>query len=165
MLTHFTAMAAYNLWANARVYADVEKLSLDDQNRDVGIYFGSVFGTLSHLLRTDRAWMYILQGGALTDMRPLEPPGDFPSLRAARNAHDEALIAWIGAQNDAWLNRPFAFTSGLGSFAGMTYSGTHAGILTHLFNHQTHHRGQAHAALTILGIKEPNGLDLLIKGS
>jgi uncharacterized damage-inducible protein DinB len=35
-------------------------------------------------------------------------------------------------------------------------------ILAHLFNHQTHHRGQAHAILTLLGVREPDGLDLLL---
>lgn len=35
-------------------------------------------------------------------------------------------------------------------------------ILAHLFNHQTHHRAQAHAALTVLGVSEPASLDPLI---
>jgi uncharacterized damage-inducible protein DinB len=44
---------------------------------------------------------------------------------------------------------------------GTTHKKKLCDILAHLFNHQTHHRGQAHAALTVLGIKEPASLDLL----
>jgi uncharacterized damage-inducible protein DinB len=46
----------------------------------------------------------------------------------------------------------------------MTHVGTNASTLTHLFNHQTHHRGQAHTALSLLGVKEPLALDILVKG-
>jgi len=93
-----------------------------------------------------------------------ELPDNIADLVLARQEQDAIFIDWISGLNEAWLDQPFTFTSGLSSLKGMTYKGTHASTLTHLFNHQTHHRGQVHAALTILGIREPHALDILIKG-
>jgi uncharacterized damage-inducible protein DinB len=164
MKTHFAAMANYNRWANTRPYSDVETLSPEARTRDVGVYFGSAFATLSHGLNTDRAWAFMLQGGNLPDMRLPTLPSDFPGLEVAREGQDDLLCDWMNGVDCDWLDRSFSFTSGLGDLKGMVYDGTYATTLTHLFNHQTHHRGQVHAALTILGVKELNGLDILIQG-
>ena len=164
MLAHFAAMADYNRWANTRLYADVGNLPEENRHRDVGIYFKSLFKTLSHILNTDRAWTHILQGGTLETMRLPAVPLDFEGLRFARLEQDQVFIGWLSSIDEAWLDQPLAFTSKLGSFTGMTYDGTHGSTLTHVFNHQTHHRGQAHAALSILGVGEPQALDMLVKG-
>jgi uncharacterized damage-inducible protein DinB len=164
MKDHFESLIAYNAWANRRLYGDAASLSDDERRADVGVYFKSLHGTLAHLLQTDRAWTFILQGGELSAMALPPAPEAFTALQAARVAQDQAFIAWIGGVDEAWLAQPFRFTSGLASLKGMTYTGTHASTLTHLLNHQTHHRGQAHAALTRLGVAEPASLDVLMKG-
>ena len=161
---HFEEMAAYNRWANARIYGESASLTDEARRRDVGVYFSSLFATLQHLLQTDRAWIYLLQGGCLKDMALPSPPGEFAELQVARRVQDDALVAWVSRADDAWLQQHFTFASGLGIWKGRLYSGTNASVLTHLFNHQTHHRGQAHTALTLLGIKEPQALDILVKG-
>lgn len=156
-------LAQYNAWANARLFADAATLPEEALEEDVGVYFTSLFATLEHVLKVDRAWQYLLDGGAVADLAPARPMADFAALRAARRTEDEQLVRWLSAVNAAWLDAPFTFQSALPMWQGLTWRGTRASTLTHLFNHQTHHRGQAHAALTRLGIVEPQSLDLLVK--
>src|ERR1700676_1016544 len=83
---------------------------------------------------------------------------DLPSLHAARVEEDRRIIGFVQG-----LEEP-AFEEG---WDYRTLNGTHQRqrrreILAHLFNHETHHRGQAHAILTMLGVTEPDPLDLLI---
>lgn len=164
MKSHFQAMAVYAEWANRQVYSDATGLGDDDRTRDVGIYFKSLFATLSHLLQSDRAWSHLLQGGTLADMKLPAPADTFEQLSADRRAQDAAFSDWIDTLDDGWFERPFHFVSGLGQWKGHAYRGTNASALTHVLNHGTHHRGQAHAALTILGVAEPKALDILVKG-
>lgn len=157
-------MAAYNRWANARLYADAARLSDEARHRDVGVYFSSLFATLAHLLQSDRAWRHLLQGGTLADMQLSPVPAGFEALQVARCALDDTFVAWMAEVDESWLASPFSFTSGLGAWNGMTCAGTRATMLTHIFNHQTHHRGQAHTALSLLGVAEPQALDMVVKG-
>ena len=57
MKQHFMMFAAYNQWANNRIYAAAAELTDEEFNRDTGAFFGSLMGTLNHLLATDRIWM------------------------------------------------------------------------------------------------------------
>ena len=57
MKDHFEMFAAYNRWANRTVYGATRALTEDEQNRNQGAFFGSMIGTLNHLLCADRIWM------------------------------------------------------------------------------------------------------------
>ncbi|WP_336951597.1 DinB family protein [Sphingobium aromaticivastans] len=157
-------MARYNQWANLRLYDAAGELTEDALRRDVGVYFKSLYLTLEHLLRTDWAWTHLLRGHSLADMPVMVPPADFAALRFAREAQDAMIVEWLDAVDEDWLERPFSFTSALGSWRGMTFEGSHASTLAHVFNHQTHHRGQAHSALSLLGVADPPALDILVQG-
>jgi uncharacterized damage-inducible protein DinB len=159
MKAHFSMLARYNAWANARLYKIASALPDEAYRRNVGAYFKSMHGTLNHLLVADRIWMRRLTGegdhpatlGALIS-------DDFDSLQTARNAEDARITRFVDGLQESDIEKPLDY---------QTLNGTpqrqpvHE-ILAHLFNHQTHHRGQAHAILTILGIAEPDPLDLLI---
>lgn len=106
MLAHFREMAAYNRWANTRIYAAAGSLSEDMLHRGQGLYFGSLFGTLAHILQTDRAWTFLLQGGRLPDMTLPPAPTDFAALNSARTAQDALLISWMHDIDDHWLAQP-----------------------------------------------------------
>ena len=64
MLTtnQFRELAAYNRWANARLYAAALELSDQAYRIHIGVFFGSLHGTLNHLLLTDRLWLKRLTG-------------------------------------------------------------------------------------------------------
>lgn len=144
----YRMFAAYNCWANIRLYDAAALLSDEELTRDVGVAFASVMGTLNHLLVTDRIWMKRCTGAgdapaALDEILHR----DFSSLRLAREAEDARLISWIETLDDEALSKPFTYQT----TRMQRISQRLALALDHLFNHQAHHRGRAHAALTILG--------------
>jgi uncharacterized damage-inducible protein DinB len=155
---HFKLLAAYNRWANARLYAAALDLSDLSYRLQTGVYFGSLHGTLNHLLLTDRLWLKRLTG-----------EGDHPNeldailyedrieLTKARIVEDNRLVEVTGKYDETALSSLFSYRT----TSGMPQSQVLADMLLHLFNHQTHHRGQAHACLSILTGGEPPSLDLL----
>lgn len=150
--------AAYNAWANARIYEAASGLTREEFARDAGAFFKSMRGTLNHLLVTDRIWMKRFTGegdapAALDTILYI----DFPKLRAARQAEDKRIVDWIDQQDDRQLAGRFTYMTVTDM---RTVSQRLAPALSHLFNHQTHHRGQAHAILTTLG-KDAPSLDLI----
>jgi uncharacterized damage-inducible protein DinB len=83
---------------------------------------------------------------------------DFADLRAAREDADARIEAFAQRIDEAWLSEDLVWFSGA---AGRELRREKRGLLVHFFNHQTHHRGQAHAALTIRGV-DPGDTDLFI---
>lgn len=155
---HFERFAAYNRWANARLYEAAFALPEDDYRRDVGAFFGSLHGTLNHLLVADRIWMKRLDGDgeqpARLDTILFEDRAD---LAIARLAEDDRISRYVGSLDDALLDGMHAYVT----TTGRPFEQIRAHILAHLFNHQTHHRGQAHTILSVLTGAEPPPLDLL----
>jgi uncharacterized damage-inducible protein DinB len=159
MKTHFVMMASYNAWANARLFRMAGTLADELYRKDVGAYFKSLHGTLNHLLVADRIWMHRLTGSG-------SPPqklnatlfDDLPSLHAARVEEDSRITGFV----HSLAERAFEEALDYRMLNGAPQRQPRREILAHLFNHQTHHRGQAHAILTVLGVTEPDPLDLLI---
>ena len=157
-MSHFPLMARFNEWANARLYGAVARLPEEEYRADRGLFFGSVHRTLNHLLVVDRVWTRRLDG---------EPPGivsldmqlhdRVAALKAARAEEDGRLIRQVDGLDAAALQRAVRYRRIIGSGEAETRCDH---ILITLFNHQTHHRGQVHAALTQSGI-EPPPLDVV----
>lgn len=158
MKQHFSMFAAYNAWANARVYDAVAELSEEEFNRDTGAFFKSLCGTLNHLLVTDRIWMkrFTGEGDAPATLDVVLHAG-FARLRAAREAEDKRIVKWIDGLGEKALAGRFTYMTVTDM---RTVSQRLAPALAHLFNHQTHHRGHAHMGLTALG-KPSIPLDLI----
>ena len=140
--------AGYNRWANELLYDAASKLSDADYRADRGAFFKSMHGTLNHMLVADRIWMRRFTGeGEIPASLDAILHEDFASLRAARRAEDERIIRYANALTDADI---------LGFFRYRTITNPVdmeqqlAPALDHFFNHQTHHRGQAHALLTAI---------------
>lgn len=154
----FPMLAAYNAWANTRLYEAAARLSDAQYRADRGAFFRSVHGTLNHLLVTDRIWMQRFTGeGEAPDRLDTILFEDLAPLREARIAEDSRIVAWVDGLSEAALagtityrrvTTPDVFTQPL------------APALAHLFNHQTHHRGQVHTLLTGL-VGEAPSIDLL----
>ena len=158
MLDHFAMMADYNAWANAKLYQAASELDEADLNADRGAFFGSLFGTLSHLLVTDRIWMHRFTGEGPTHKTLTEQPySTLAELDAARRSEDDRIIAWVQGLTSDDIERVFTYSPI--SVPG-AISQRLAPTLSHVFNHQTHHRGQAHMTLTALG-RPSLSLDLI----
>ena len=157
--THLRSMAAYNRWANRRLYAAAAALPDDEYRRPAGAYFGSLHGTLNHLLVTDRLWMRRMTGtGDAPNRLDATLFERLEELREAREREDERIINHVDGLSAADLEADFEYAT----TKGKPQRQPRWEALTHLFNHHTHHRGQAHAILTRLGVAEPPPLDLLI---
>jgi uncharacterized damage-inducible protein DinB len=147
--THFSMLAGYNTWANARVYEAAAGLSDADYRADRGAFFKSVHGTLNHLLVTDRIWMrrFTGAGDALSRLDAILFD-DLSALRAVRGAEDERIETYIAGLDEKDLQGRFRYRT-ISNPA--EFEQPLASALIHFFNHQTHHRGQVHAMLTQAG--------------
>lgn len=154
----FRMLAAYNAWANARLYAVACDLAPDELRADRGVFFRSLLGTFNHLLVADRIWMrrFTGEGDAPTRLDAVLFE-DLSTLDAARRAEDARIVAWIGGLSEDALSGRVTYRT---ISDPQVVTQPLASALTHFFNHQTHHRGQAHAVLTGLGREVPS-LDLI----
>ncbi len=146
-------MAAYNAEMNRRLYAAAARLSDAERRRPRGAFFGSIHGTLCHLLWGDQAWMSRFDGWAPPTVKQRDSAGlveDFAELSRLRVEADEKISAWAARVDDAWLAQNFVWFS---QSAQKELTSPRAFTVVHFFNHQTHHRGQVHAMLTAAGEK------------
>ena len=145
-------MAAYNAEMNRRVYGAAATLSEPQRREDCGAFWGSIHGTLSHLLWGDQVWMSRFDGWEPPQVKIADSgrffDGVFADMALARAALDGRLRAWAERVDAAWLAGTLTWYSGA-TQAEVTRP--RAMLVTHFFNHQTHHRGQAHALLTRFG--------------
>lgn len=156
--TYAMNMAAYNRWMNARVYDCSTKLSDEERKRDVGAFFRSIHGTLNHLLLADRLWLGRFTGQPFTALSlDQELHADFDELRKARLVTDELIVQWAGSLSDESLAGELRYTSMVNPQPRRCPFWL---AVAHLFNHQTHHRGQVTTLLWQRGI-DPGVTDLL----
>jgi uncharacterized damage-inducible protein DinB len=161
MLARYKMFAAYNGWANQRLYDTAAKLSDPDYRKDRGAFFRSVHGTLNHLLAGDRIWMkrFTCQGEMPPSLDAILHD-DFSSLRKAREAEDKGIVAYADKLDGAQLAGELRYRTVVNP---KTVTQPLVFALDHFFNHQTHHRGQAHALLTsFLGNEAVPSFDLII---
>lgn len=156
----YRTFAAYNAWANRRLYAAAGQLSEGQYRADRGAFFGSVHGTLNHLLATDRIWMRRISGTGDAPSRLDAVLFDtFAELAPAREAEDVRIAAHIASLTPDELAADFSYNN----TAGQPFAQPLATVLDHLFNHQTHHRGQVHCLLSgLVGNANAPSLDLVM---
>lgn len=152
-------LARYNAWQNRSMLEAAEALGSEAREADLGAWFGSIRATFSHLLWADRIWMSRLADwpkpeGGIADSPRHE--ADWARLRAARAEADRAIVGW--ASGLASLDGPLTWWSGA---AGREVTRPRDLCALHMFNHQTHHRGQIHAMLTAAGAR-PGDTDLFL---
>ncbi len=163
-IQHTQLMAQYNRWMNSKLYAACEGLSDAERKADRGAFFKSIHSTLNHLLWGDVMWIgRFTQGTALAKDYPKMAIGsdlhaDWAALKAARIAMDADIDAWAAALRSEWLAGDFTWYSGL---TKSTRTKPAWLLVTHLFNHQTHHRGQVTTLLSQQGI-DPGETDLML---
>ena len=144
-------MAAYNAEMNRRLYGAAAQLSDSERRMPRGVFWGSIHGTFNHLLWGDRQWMSRFDGWPRPATPIKESAGmieDFAVLRAERDKADAEISRWAAKVDDAWLDEDLTWFSGA---ANREIRAPLRLLVTHFFNHQTHHRGQAHAMVTAAG--------------
>lgn len=157
----FALLASYNQWMNRRLYAAAATLPHDALVADRGAFFGSILGTLSHLVVADTIWLKRFASApdaptvltALDDM-PMPAALDampwptLPLLRERREWLDALILRWVDTLAPERLTTHLSYAN----TKGTTFTRSVQGLLTHLFNHQTHHRGQVTTLLSQAGV-------------
>ena len=158
---HARVMARYNRWQNRSLVAAANGLDDRERWRDRGAFFGSIAATLNHIYWDDRVWLARLTGRESADpiarRHPYtDDPRDWGVYVRDRAALDEEIIAWADGISPDDLARTVHWRRGEEDLAP-----SYALCVVHLFNHQTHHRGQVHALLTAAGVR-PEQTDLQV---
>lgn len=159
MLEHLHRMARYNAWANRRLYAACETLPSAEYHKPRQAFFGSIHGTLNHLLVGDRIWLARIEGQGSPPLRLDDQPcASLGELADARAAEDQRMIRLVDGYQEADLGGEVRYR--LITRPAEMRTPLHLCWL-HLFNHQTHHRGQVHDQLSQTEVAPPS-LDLIV---
>jgi uncharacterized damage-inducible protein DinB len=144
-------MAAYNAEMNRRIYAAADRLGDAERRSDRGAFWGSIHGTLSHLMWGDRMWMSRFDGWERPSCAIAESGRmieGFEPLKRARSETDAGIVRWASGLDEQWLDGELSWYSGA---LQRDFTANRGLLVAHFFNHQTHHRGQVHALLTAAG--------------
>ena len=148
-------MARYNAWQNSQLREILEAMDGGDIARNRGAFFGSILGTLNHVLWGDAIWVARFDGGAAYDVGVDGSATLFDGLQdwaEARIEMDARISRWADGVGDRALQGELVYYSGV---MKREMSKPMALCVMQLFNHQTHHRGQVHAMLTASGSPAP----------
>ena len=158
----YEALARYNTWMNKKLYTLCAGLPDEERKRNRRAFFGSIHGTLNHILLGDRIWMLRFTGDRARftsfdrDGKPIHPRGldhvlyeDFELLRSERARTDAQILDWVEGLDESQLSAPLAYRT---VTTDEDWEVPTWWALSHFFNHQTHHRGQLTTLLAQLGI-------------
>ncbi|PCI82157.1 MAG: damage-inducible protein DinB [SAR86 cluster bacterium] len=167
---NFQLFAQYNQWMNEKLVDAAAQLSEKDLTQDRGTFFGSVLGTLNHLIVGDIVWLKrfatdpekfrsldSLRETAMPESLGAQLYDDLESLHSARQKLDAAIISFCDEVCDEQLVEKLDYQN----FQGNNYRDQLGLLLLHLFNHQTHHRGQITTLLSQASI-DVGPTDLLV---
>jgi uncharacterized damage-inducible protein DinB len=154
---HFKLMARYNQWMNEKLFAAAATLADEELRADQKAFFGSIFNTLNHIVVADTIWLkrFTQHASKWPSLAPVSKLPDPQGLTQVQFAHfnelarhrqmlDQLIIDWAGELSDADLDVTLHYVN----TAGVQGRRNFYGLLTHFFNHQTHHRGQASTLLS-----------------
>lgn len=161
MLNQFQLFSEYNRLMNERLYDSASHLSDDDLSRDRGAFFKSVIGTLNHILVGDIIWLkrfstHPSSEKVLSYVSNMDKPKsldtllycDLHSLRDERVRIDNVIIQWIHSLSERDIEDSITYEN----MAGMCFKKPFSSLISHLFLHQVHHRGQVTALVSQSGL-------------
>lgn len=154
-------MAQYNAWQNKGLRKIVETMDEKELRKDRKAFFGSIMGTLNHLLWGDLLWMARFDGGESPDSTikdSVDLTLNATEWATERFRADGRIQLWADGLKSIDLTGDVAWFS-VSINADMSRPKT--ACIAHFFNHQTHHRGQIHAMLTAAGVS-PQATDLVL---
>ena len=158
---HFELLSIYNQWMNSKLYEAASQLSDTELATDRGAFFGSILGTLNHIMVGDIIWLKRLANhpacvSLLRETAGIKQPTrldqmlfkDLGRLSQQRTRLDSIIINWMAGLSEDDLNVVLTYHNTQGIAANKRYSS----LVYHFFNHQTHHRGQVSTLLLQAGV-------------
>jgi len=154
-INHFRLLANYNRIANERLYEKCAELGDGEYRTQRRGSFGSIHALLNHILLGDRIWMSRFRGkgqGQTTPWLATILYDDFAELRSARGHEDSGIENFFANVDGNFLEKTLSYTYS----KGVHYTDPMLNAVLHMFNHQTHHRGQVHVMLSQTEIRPPS---------
>ena len=143
-------LALYNRLANERLYDACAMLTDAERKKSRPAFFGSIHGTLNHIMVGDRIWLARFEGDdAPSTNLDAVLYEEFVALRDARREEDARIEKFAATVDDAFLSGTIHYRNN----EGRDFADPVDMLVIHFFNHQTHHRGQVHCLLTQFGVK------------
>jgi uncharacterized damage-inducible protein DinB len=155
-MNYYTMMANYNEWMNQKLYDLCADLPDTERRLDLGAFFKSIHGTLNHILIGDLIWLGRFTQQPFAGKVSDELYSDFNQLRAEREKLDRKIVTWAQNLTPDWLEQNLTYISGIDR---QTRTLPRWLLVTHMFNHQTHHRGQLTTLLSQMGV-DPGVTDI-----
>ena len=154
---YYELMAEYNMWMDGKIYAVCAEISDEERKKDMGAFFKSIHSTLNHIYLGDIAWLERLRDNKFTPRKlGIDLFNDFRELRAAQEKMDDEIVVWARTLTEDYLNAPYNYLSNVDMKTRILPTWV---LATHMFNHQTHHRGQLTTLMKQLGY-EPGITDI-----
>ena len=152
LVRNFRLLARYNALANRRLYEACARLPDAERKKRRPAFFGSIYGTLNHLMVGDRIWLarFVGQEVPSTNLDAILYE-DFGELREAREEEDSRIQSFIAGIDERFLRGKIRYVNN----EGRTLEDPVELLVAHFFNHQTHHRGQVHDMLTQTNVPPP----------
>jgi uncharacterized damage-inducible protein DinB len=151
LLTQTRQLLLYTLWADRMMLKAVREVTPEDLTRDAGVSFGSILGTMIHMLGSQRRWLARFAGGAVESSPGLQ---DFPDLHAWIEGWEKTaagIEAFLAALTEDQLAAEIAWEdTEMGPVTRPLWQ-----PISHLVNHSTYHRGQVTSLLRQLGYQPP----------
>ncbi|BCE01763.1 DinB family protein [Marinicellulosiphila megalodicopiae] len=157
----FELYANYNLRMNKQIYTAARKLKNEEYNKNMGAFFGSINHTLNHIAVGDIFWLKrfgeheeLFQ--SLEPIRQLSLPQsletilfyDLKGLFHLRKLIDRCIVSFVQELTELDINSNLTYTNSKGVESNKHF----CLVLMHMFNHQTHHRGQVSTLFSQLGV-------------
>ena len=147
---YYELMAEYNKWMDGKIYAVCGEIPDTVRKKDMGAFFKSIHGTLNHIYYGDIAWLERLRDNKFTPREiGVDLFDDFVELRAAQEKIDVEILEWARSLTPEYLSNEYDYESNVRGFKRTLPRWV---LATHMFNHQTHHRGQVTTLIKQLGI-------------
>ena len=147
---YYELMAEYNKWMDGKLYDVCEDITDAKRKRDIGAFFKSIHGTQNHIYYGYLAWIERMRDNKFTPRKiGVDLFDDFNELKAVQEKMDTEIIEWAGTLTPQYLNEKYDYTSNVSGFKRTLSRWV---LVTHMFNHQTHHRGQLTTLIMQLGI-------------
>ncbi|MGL5080727.1 MAG: DinB family protein [Microcoleaceae cyanobacterium] len=156
LVSHFQQLSCYNALANQKLYEACNQLTDQERKQPRPAFFKSIHGTLNHILVGDRIWMARFQGETISSIG-LDAilSEEFAELRGMREQEDAEIKHFFEQVSAGFLTQMLHYRN----HAGNLHADPVEILITHFFNHQTHHRGQVHGLLSQTTVAPPS-LDL-----
>lgn len=155
LLASILDLFVYTIWADRALLAALRGIAPEDLTRDLGSSFPSLLTTMAHILGAERVWLSRFVGNPL-HLPSLSQYADFAALEKAFEDFWPQLEAYMASLRPGDLARELTWTNTLGATRTLALSG----LLLHVVNHSSYHRGQLVTMLRQLGYSAP-GTDLV----